>query len=278
LLGAVALRAGDVPHHLADAELVGPGLEVSRSAVLAKPHDGTRLLARILVRGGNEIIVAPVEGTAREIEPFILGSGMAAIVLQNGQLPIHASAVSVAGTTVAFAGPSGAGKSTIAESMAAHNCACLADDMVVVEWRGGRPIVHLGGTSLKLHDDSIVGLGLGDAKSEAMPLGQKWGFRREAPADATRTLDAIFLLEQGNDVDIEPVTGLRAVAALSQEVYRGVWLAPMGLLDARVRDIALLAQQTRCFRLRRPYRFDVVQDVVDAVLRCCNTLAPTKSG
>jgi hypothetical protein len=278
-LGTIVLRAGDVPEQLDHSNLTRPGLEVSPREVLLRPRDGSRPLGGIWVRDGREIIVAPQPGAEHALEPYILGSGLGAICLQNGLLPLHASAVVHGAAAIAFAGVSEAGKSTMAAALVAQGCLHVTDDLAVLSLgANGRPMVYPGLPTIKLNPDSSAVLGFDPARGELLsPTSDKLRFASASatlPARAL-TLAAVYLLERGDteDVTIEPVTGAHAIAALAAEIYRSAWLAPMEILEARMRDVALMARHTPCFRLRRPHRFDLLPKVVDAVLKHREALA-----
>ena len=272
-LGTVILRPGEVSEHLDHSSLTRPSIEVSPDAVLIKPRNGVRSLGRILVRGGREILVAPAPGCEPDLEPYILGSAIGAICLQNGLLPLHASAVSLGSEAIAFAGPTGAGKSTMAAAVAARGHFHVTDDLSVMRLPAeGLPLVYPGTRVMKLCPDSSTALGLDEARVVTAPLSnEKLRFRIGAASvsEQPNALAAIYFLERGDtaDVVIEPLIGMHAIAAVASEIFRRAWLGPMGSLEARLPDIAEVARRTACFRLKRPHRFDMLPEVVDSVLR-----------
>lgn len=262
-LGTILLRPGDVPRSLDGGVVVETGIEIAGRDTLIRVRDR----GRILVRDGCEIIV-DAEGAERDLQPFILGSALGAVFLQNDLLPLHASAVFRGAEAIAFAGHSGAGKSTMAAAMAAAGYAQLTDDLSVVETAiGHAPIIHPGVPTLKLWHDSADAVGL-DARNATPELSwaEKLHFMpplRETPA--VKRLAAIYFLEVADtpDAAIEPLSGPHAVAALACEIYRRSWLMQTGKLDARLQDVARLARGAPCFRLRRPHRFDMLPRLVE---------------
>lgn len=272
-LGTVILRSGAVPEHLEHSRLTKPSIEVSPDAVLIKPRTGARTLGRILVRGGREILVAPEPACEPDLEPYILGSALGAICLQNGLLPLHASAVSLGSEAIAFAGPTGAGKSTMAAAVAGRGHAHVTDDLTVMRLpTEGLPLVYPGTRVMKLCPDSSTALGFDASQVVTAPLShEKLRFRSGAATLSAQpdALAAIYFLELGDtaDVVIEPLLGMHAIAAVASEIFRRAWLGPMGSLEARLPDIAEVARRTACFRLKRPHRFDMLPEVVDTVLR-----------
>ncbi|MEO9129625.1 MAG: hypothetical protein ABI240_00300 [Sphingomonas sp.] len=273
-LGMISVVAGDVPEHLDPdsldhTTLIHPTLEVSPHEILIKPYDGDRPLGRILVRGGREIIVAPAPGANLELEPFILGSGVGGISLQRGLLPLHASAVSIGSTTIAFVGPTGAGKSTLVATLVEQGHTLVADDLTVVRvTERAAPLAYPSAAIVKLNADSASALGI-EERGGAMPgrlSKRQFPMHPSAEPRAAVALDAIYILEQGDKTAIHALPQISAFAAIADEAYRRGWFAPMGLFEARMKDIAVLSRQIGCFRLVRPHRFDAMAEVIDALL------------
>ena len=63
----------------------------------------------------------------------LFGSPWAAVALQRGLLPLHASAVSRAGAVHAFSGASGGGQSTLAAALGRHGLPFFADDLLLLD-------------------------------------------------------------------------------------------------------------------------------------------------
>lgn len=112
-------------------------------------HDG---IGTLRVSDGREIAVSPRAPAAdAALARAVLGPGIRSLLLQRGALVLHASAVVVDGSLVAFAGPSGAGKSTAAAACYAAGHAVHADDVVAVASPGdGHPIVPPGRPGLRV--------------------------------------------------------------------------------------------------------------------------------
>ena len=261
-LGRVDVRLGQTPSHLTAGVQIESGVEVSEREVLISVREG----GRILIRDGREIIVDVQAGAARNLLPFVLGSGLGGVCLQKGLLTLHASAVDRGGQAIAFAGPSGAGKSTMAAAMVDLGYSHFSDDLSVIRLpANGRAELYPGVPLVKLWPDSAsaVGLDAGDAKPE-LSWHAKLMFDMKAGAKPLSTgLAGVYFLEREEraDIVIEPLVGPFAMAALAGEIYRRSWLAPMGRLEGALRQVALLSRQTPCFRIRRPHHFDQLAEV-----------------
>lgn len=96
-----------------------------------------------LVRGGREILFAcEAEADAGAVRLFLLGTALAVLLHQRGNLVLHASAVAVDGGAVAFLGASGQGKSTTAAALHALGLDLVADDLVPVILSGANTLEH----------------------------------------------------------------------------------------------------------------------------------------
>jgi hypothetical protein len=115
-------RATDLPY--VDAE--------NGQALLKIPGAG-----RYLVSRGRELVVEPeADADFSYVRLFILGSALGLLCHQRGLLPLHASAVELAGEAIAFMGEQGQGKSTLA----AHCLACAPARLVADDTLGCRSI------------------------------------------------------------------------------------------------------------------------------------------
>jgi hypothetical protein len=151
-LDAPARPAQSAPPGELVAALEGPG------AGYAAALRGEALTVRFFAAGEFEvdlargaIVARPAPGRGESMLPVLLAGNLLAIVLGlRGAAVLHASAVELDGTAVAFAGPSGAGKSTAAALLCAAGGAIVGDDAARLEEREGAAVVHHGPHELRL--------------------------------------------------------------------------------------------------------------------------------
>ena len=126
----VTVRRATVPDSLPSADAWGPAWEHAGGRLLIRHQGGVRFL----IEGGDTIRYEAQPGTPPdEIGLFLFGSPWAAVALQRGLLPLHASAVSRAGAVHAFSGASGGGKSTLAAALGRHGLPFFADDLLLLD-------------------------------------------------------------------------------------------------------------------------------------------------
>lgn len=107
----------------------------------------------------GSVVVRPVEGADPGIAVVLTTGAMLAFQLSlRGSCVLHASAVEVDGSAIAFVADSGGGKSTMAGLLCADGAALVTDDVLVVDGLGSRPTVRLGATELRLRKgaDTLV--------------------------------------------------------------------------------------------------------------------------
>jgi len=190
-----------------------------------------------------------------------------------GHLVLHASAVQLAdGRVLAFTGESGWGKSTLAAALQARGARLLADDSVWLKPVDGRVQVVPSYTGLRLNDDSIDSLKLGD---ESWSSVSHYSAKRrlsqpDADDEANLWLDALFLMGAPGgtrEVTMSFPAGADATATLIRRTF---------LLDVRDRRCATRQMEQAVLILRGtpavcgfdyPRDFTRLTEVCDAIAR-----------
>ena len=150
----VTVRRAAVPDSLPRADARGPAWEHAGGRLLIRHQGGVRFL----IEGGDTIRYEAQPGTPPdEIGLFLFGSPWAAVALQRGLLPLHASAVSHAGAVHAFSGASGGGKSTLAAALGRHGLPLFADDLLLLDPASfGEGCLCYRNANLKLFPDALA--------------------------------------------------------------------------------------------------------------------------
>lgn len=119
-----------------------------------------------------------------DVEHLIAGPISGLALQLQGRVILHASAVVVDGTAVAFSGPHGIGKSTLAAALAQAGYPLLTDDMLPLAQRPGGFLAMYSVPRLKLWRDSLEALGEDPARFGAvvswldkrrLTVGREWG-------------------------------------------------------------------------------------------------------
>jgi hypothetical protein len=160
-----------------------------------------------LVRGGREMVVDPAPGVEdRVLRLSILGPALALLLHQRGLHVVHASAVEIAGSAVAFAGAQGWGKSALAAAMHQRGHGVVADDLTAINGIEDRPMVYPGFPRLKLWPEALASLGESpEALPRLHPLFEKRALDVNRFSGTPVPLKGIYVLAgartQGNEIE-----------------------------------------------------------------------------
>ena len=209
---------------------------------------------RVRRLGGIEITPEPV-ADPRPVRAFLLGSALGAFYHLRGLPALHASAVQVGDSAIAFCGESGAGKSTLAAWLNARGHALVSDDLCRIGIsEGGRPFVYRSTSRLKLWRESLTMLGREDETLER-DHARMDKFHVPPAGDGSRDrlpLAAIYLPVWGG-LALTRLSGLTALRRLvGAGTYRGDLLEPMGRLGGYWAGCVELLQHVRLWEFSRP--------------------------
>lgn len=256
--GAVMIRLGEVPEvpHVADAP---PLCLTPMGVVLTVPE-----IARFVIRAGSSILVDRCgDASDRNVRLFLLGSAMGVLLHQRGILPLHANAIVIDESAVAFLGHSGAGKSTLAAAFHDRGSAILSDDVCALVRRGDAFVAQPGIPRLRLWRDAVERSGRAvDAYERAFDALDKYtvGTNRDA-RPAALPLRAIYLLERddsGAGPEIRRLSGIAAVRALIENTYRGSFIPLLGNSRVHFETCLALNHAVPVFALSRPWDADSI--------------------
>lgn len=223
------------------------------------------------VRGGHEIIVDLVPGAdARVFRLSLLGPVMSLILLQRGRFVLHASAIAIAESAIAFVGPNGSGKSTLAAALHARGHKLLADDVTAISIGSGCPVVVPSFPQFKLWPDSAVALG---NVPEAMPLLHPDLEKRvccvtEGFADSSLPLRCLYVIAGGPAPEIQALSPQRALRELLQHWYGcrfGRRLLDVVGIGPHFQTCARLANKINIKGLHRSSSLDSISDLAKLV-------------
>lgn len=260
------VRRGIVPFDGAGVE--GLNWQVEGDRFLLRIPD----IARYLIVDGREILME-TEGTASEADalPFLLGTGIGALLHQRGCLVLHAATVSFGGRAVALCGRSGIGKSTLAAALCRAGCDFVSDDLTAVRFDAdGRPFSSPDGRQHRLWEDTVAHLSLADRQGAPIrPHLRKFHVDPSGGVVlANLPLAAVAILSSSLPTNgrIVPLNLADAASLLRREVYRPALAVRMGRDVPIFGQIAALLNHAHVFRLHRDDGFDRVDETVRAVM------------
>ena len=179
-----------------------PALRIWRDEVTGLLHlayfDGVQFW---MDQDGTEVwVLWPDQSSLEDAATYLLGPVLGLLLRYRGVTCLHASAVIIGDSAVAFVGSEGAGKSTTAAAFSRSGCAVLSDDVVALIERQDEFRVAPAYPHICLWPDSVEIL---YGSSDALPrLSPNWEKRRlalgntgEQFEEIARALRAIYVLE-----------------------------------------------------------------------------------
>lgn len=260
----VTIRFHEVPAALHGAEHSGVCFDAGPGRFLLRLQD----IARYLVVDGKEIHIEPAPGAEPDaIRLFLLGSVIGALLHQRGILPLHASAIRVNGSAIAFAGDSGVGKSTLAAAFLKRGKTMVADDICAVTVENNTPLVWPGSPNLKLWHDALQKLDEDPASLARVRASmEKYRYPVETGFDPQPLpLRKLYILRATNEdrFAMDRLSGAEKLNVLLNITYRFGFLKGLGGKNQHFRQCAAIGRQTEVSRVRRPRDGFRIEELID---------------
>jgi hypothetical protein len=250
----VRIRLGSIQVDQAEAATGVAGLFVDHDTfILVIPE-----VARFAITGNTEVTIEPGSGADMAlVRLFLFGSVMGLICHQRRLLPLHASAVAVGDTAIAFSGPPGAGKSTLAAHCVDAGARLVTDDILIVSVNSpGCVLAQPGMPKLKLWRDALESLG-----RSTTGLVPDWvrAEKFHVPSDHLFVehpvrLAGIFMLDNDDEAGagiLTSLSGTQAAWELIRNTYRVEYLDALSRRSGHFAECVRLAGQLHVAKLAR---------------------------
>lgn len=219
------------------------------------------------VSHGNRIVINPTPCVATQnIQLYLLGSCIGALLQQRNYLVIHGNAIRFGERCIIFAGPSGIGKSTLAAAFHQRGYDVLADDVCPVNQRG---LVVPSFPQLKLWHDTAEKLDIDTSKLQRVHLDlDKYSFPFQQTFKLSLPLAAIYVLssDDQSEFKIHELKGMKAFEALLQNSYRMFFLEGLGLMPAHFRHCSDLANRISVVHISRPEEGFQLDELINVII------------
>lgn len=206
-----------------------------------------------------------------QVQPYLLGSAMGALLHLRGALVFHGSAVVLPdGTAALFCGQSTAGKSTLAARLAQQGHEALADDISAVDLPADAPPLCTPGLArTKLWRDAVERLGMvnqtgphtrvvPDLDKHSLPVTTS---RRAVPVSHIYELQVDESSQ--SSLVMTPIVGVEKITAMLANIYRPGYLLTMGRQKQLMAAVARLAPRVQMHRIVRPRQGDTLEAILD---------------
>ena len=266
----VVIKLGNVNQSL-------PDLRKARSSfhMTATPQEACLFWDRLgtfLVRNGREIIIEPFpRAEERLLRLPLWGAVLAVLLHQRGLLVLHASAVGINGSAVAFIGGKGQGKSTTAATIYARGHKLLADDVVALDMNNsGGPMVLSGIPQFKLWPEAVSSLGDNPEMFPQIFSGCEKRARRVTDrfSQTSLPLKGIYALSEGPTPEIKFLSPQEGIVQLIRNSYMarfGKRLLHGAGASTHLHQCTLVANSVPVYGLDRPRSLSLLPSVARLV-------------
>ena len=223
--------------------------------------------------GKRIIISADPNADQDSIRLFCLSNAFAAALHQRKTIPLHCSAILDKGELVLVFGASGAGKSTTMAALLQKGYRPFSDDVCVPEFHAATNEIRLFSSypMMKFWKETLdlTGYSL-KVDRKIRPDIEKYGmYYHDDFMTASFKPKLIIVLEKDDKFDtsvIDPIGGIKLFQLLEANAYRGEYLGFSDLKKEHFMLFTQLANQARCFLLKRPASGNFIQEVANKII------------
>lgn len=251
----ICISRGVVPLEIESAINKNEFIQISGSELLFR-IDG---IGRYYVSNGRHIVVEPdSQCSEHQMQLYILGSAMGALLFQRGTLPMHGSAVVIRDRAVIITGNSGAGKSSLTLALREMGHEFLTDDIsALTREEDGHFYVQPAYPQQKLWKDSIEAVGdeAGDLTKISGRRDKYYYPAAEGFCSHPVRLGAVceIVPQEGCDTaELTEVKGVGRIDLLMRNIYRYQLAVYYGSGQAYLMKCAEIANNAEIYRLVRP--------------------------
>lgn len=224
-----------------------------------------------LITGGDTITYTPEPGAdTAQIVSQLIGSGLAALVMQRDILPMHSCSVQTKKGAVIVFGQSGAGKSTMLGGLLQHDLAMLADDVTAVRFaQDGRAMASPAFPATRLWRDSLAALGQSETGLDRVREDMaKFYLPVSRFCDEPQPVYGLVWLSAGNNDEphICEVPSAERVPLVSHYVFRKKFLAGLEKRRMAFATVGALVRGARVIQVKRPSGFIAPRELAGQVL------------
>lgn len=203
---------------------------------------------------------------------YLFGSGMGALIHQQGKTVIHGNTIQTKNGCIIFTGDSGAGKSTISTALYERGYPFLADDLAVVS---ENLEVEPGIPRLKVWQDTADNLNINTQNLDRIRLlVDKYSYPIKKNICLTpQPIKAVFLLENHdiNSFKIEEIKGIAKFNELQKHTYRKFYVKRMGYQQQFFELTSNLAKNVSLYKITRPankfgFQIDKLINIAETII------------
>ncbi len=266
----VSIRYGVIDSDLKNPVYTGVRFQIAKNEFLLKVDN----VAKFRISKGETIIVDKVEGAGdNEINLFLLGSAMGALIHQREMLPIHGSTIKIKDKSVIFSGVSGAGKSSISAYFVKKGYKIVADDISVVSSKNDKNYVSPGYPRIKLWEDVSTKLNIETNDSlRIRPEINKFGVNvSESFYNSDIEVNKMIIINTKNTsgFEIEKLKGIEKFNALKNNTYRFNFAEKLQKKQSLFSFYSKFLPNIDIYRLSRPQKPLMLDELYKFIVEKC---------
>lgn len=211
------------------------------------------------IREGSSMEVQPVVGSSWDrILCMSMATPLGVLILQHGNLPMHAASLVAPGATSAtlLCADSGTGKSTTAAALCLRGWTILADDLTQVARRNDKLVALPGWATIKLWPASCELLGFPKEELPAHPgLKDKRLWKPPLIGTSPIPISDVLVLrreEAEGSLRVAELHGLETISTLREQTFRPGLVSRLERSATQFEACAALAKQAKICRLEVP--------------------------
>jgi hypothetical protein len=235
-------------------------------------------LAKFSIQNGSRIVIEPYKNAdLQTIRAYLLGMGLGILLIQKGLIPVHGSAVTVAGKAVIFTGNNGAGKTTLCSWFQKYGYGYLADDISAIKFDNCRkPMVQPGFSQQRVCENTAAKLNLNVRELPQASMhddkyiidNKRLFISRPAPL---QSIVEIMGAENSRPT-IRKITGIEKIHYLMRNIYCAGIYQGIGFNNEFFESCLQIVKQINIYQLQRPKGTfsaeEQMQLVIDALFNC----------
>lgn len=211
---------------------------------------------------GKEVEYAPVQDADPDwVNLYLSGQILVALLHQRKIINFHASSFIHHGHGIMLLGETGAGKSSLTAAFTINGATFLSDDLTPMIFRDGKPFVLPVNKTIKLREDTINQLRIGQGRLQEAEKGTgKYFFDVDKSNMADYPLQSIVKIEIGETpvpASYEPDPAEK-FSLLRSEICSWEMLAGMHETEkAYLKQLITIVAQAKIARVVRPLEMDI---------------------
>lgn len=202
---------------------------------------------------------------------YLLGSAFGAIMVQNGEYPLHGSSLYKNGKGVCIVGDSGAGKSSLSAGMLLFDWKVVTDDVARLSFLDEKLYVNSSYPSMKIWSNTAKKLDLNvSIYDNVIGREEKYYYRNKSSfRSKLSSLNYIFEIQKGDvsKILIEKMSLKETLEVLISNTYR-LFLVEFSELNVNhFYYMSKVCKYINCYRITRPNEGFTVTEQISEIER-----------